>query len=183
MKLFKISFISFISILIFQSQLYGINLRCDFKQRLNDTEFNGVKCNDDKSSPICYTVSDERSGELKEWISSVSIRNKKVFLINEPTDYFLSISSDKVIEMKRDHNMYSLEVESMVHHNTDTGRGNKKDSYIFVFENQYNLYSLYFENFTKKTTLIHYKFRHKEPEGNKDHQSSSELHFGECEIE
>ena len=81
MKLFKISFISIISILIFQSQLYGINLRCDFKQRLNDTEFNGVKCNDDKSSPICYTVSDEESGELKEWISSVSIRNKKVFLI------------------------------------------------------------------------------------------------------
>ena len=73
MKLFKISFISIISILIFQSQLYGINLRCDFKQRLNDTEFSGVKCNDDKSSPICYTVSDERSGELKEWISSVSI--------------------------------------------------------------------------------------------------------------
>ena len=60
MKLFKISVISIISILIFQSQLYGINLRCDFKQRLNDRELNGVKCSVNYSPPLCVIESNDK---------------------------------------------------------------------------------------------------------------------------
>jgi len=184
MKLFKISFISFISILILQSQLYGINLSCDFKQKLNDKESNGVKCQDVNRPSICYIVSDKRGMELKGWVSRVKIMNNKVSLINELSDSKLSTWSKRNIKFERKMEMEKspMWVESMVHYNSNTEGGNKKDSYIFVFGNKYNLYSLYFENFTKKTTLIHYEFRNKEYEGNDDHRSWSVTHFGKCEV-
>lgn len=83
MKFFKISFISIISILIFQSQLYGINLRCDFQQRLygiNDKEYNGVSCGwmgskSDCEKHGCNICNVRDDGELFDWISEVIIKN------------------------------------------------------------------------------------------------------------
>ena len=77
MKLFKILFISIISILIFQSQLYGINLRCDFQQRLfgiNEKEYNGVTCGwmgskSDCEKHGCNICEVRDNGELHQWIS------------------------------------------------------------------------------------------------------------------
>ena len=88
MKLFKILFISIISIFIFHSQLYGINLRCDFKQILFKSEsykeFNGVRCGWGSRKLICDV---KKSGEFHEWISEVIIKNKDVVIMNELSDF------------------------------------------------------------------------------------------------
>ena len=83
MKLFKFSFISIISILIFHSQLYGINLSCDFKQRINERELNGVKCGL-VFNPICEI---KKSDELQGWISEVIIMDEDVVVVTEPPDF------------------------------------------------------------------------------------------------
>ena len=83
MKLFKISFSSIISTLIFQSQLYGINLSCDFKQRINENELNGVKCGL-VFNPICEI---KKSDELQGWISEVIIMAEDIEVVTEPPDF------------------------------------------------------------------------------------------------
>ena len=83
MKLFKISFISIISIFIFQSQIYGINLSCDFKRKVNTTDFNGIHCSSGTEG-IC---GEGNSGENYEWISEVIIKNKDVEIVTELTDW------------------------------------------------------------------------------------------------
>ena len=92
MKLFKIIFFSIISILIFQSQIYGINLSCDFKKRLfeiNKNLENVVICGWGTGESICK-VKDSRQedGWLdKLWISEVIIKNKDVVIMNELSNY------------------------------------------------------------------------------------------------
>ena len=89
MKLFKFSFISIISILIFHSQLYGINLSCDFKQRINERELNGVKCGL-VFNPICEI---KKSDELQGWISEVIIMAEDIEVVTEPPDFLKPKSS------------------------------------------------------------------------------------------
>ena len=82
MKLFKISFISIISILIFQSQLYGINLRCDFKRKLEVSnfdnldviKFNGISCGSSIIN-LCTDITQSSNVDFR-WISKVIIKNK-----------------------------------------------------------------------------------------------------------
>ena len=107
MKLFKILSISIISILIFQSQLYGINLSCDFKRKVNKTDFNGIHCNSETEG-IC---GEGNSGEYDEWISEVIIKNKDVEIFTR--------------KRKKELRDRILKVDSEVHQQTLDFDGNK----------------------------------------------------------
>ena len=194
MKLFKILFISIISILIFQSQLYGINLRCDFKQRLfgiNEKEYNGVTCGwyeGDKSfcdKNGCNICKVEDNGELLYWISEVIIKNKDVEIVREPNDYNQDTFSD---EDKRGYYKQEKEklylVESEVHHKSVQGWSNER--YIFVINrttnsivsqgNKVELYTLWFRPDSKLSILTEYV-----PYWNSIYTNWTRSYYGKCE--
>jgi hypothetical protein len=179
MKLFKISFISIISILIFQSQLYGINLRCEFKEKVNETEFNGFKCNYGKS-PICNT---EESGRYNYWISKIVISDKDVIIFNEPTDVVKNnFTKEEIKSFNEKFGKDILKVESIFHQPKPSWMTTQElDRYIFVLRDGILLYSLLFDNISKKSILTSYNSLHME--GSKlTNITNSDLHFGECEV-
>ena len=177
MKLFKISFSSIISTLIFQSQLYGINLSCYFKQRINERELNGVKCSL-VFNPICEI---KKSDELQGWISEVIIMAEDIEVVTEPPDFLKPKSTQKQLRRYQERSKIKSKVENILHHTLEQEELNiKKDSYIIMFQSEYNPYSLYFDNISKSSILIEYGSLNKEglPPIN-----TTESFFGECEIE
>ena len=112
MKLFKISFSSIISTLIFQSQLYGINLSCYFKQRINERELNGVKCGL-VFNPICEI---KKSDELQGWISEVIIMDEDVVVVTEPPDFLKPKSTQKQLRRYQERSKIKSKVENILHH-------------------------------------------------------------------
>ena len=80
MKLFKILSISIISIFFFHSQIYGINLNCYFKLKLNNKEFNGIPCNVRNTPSVCKKKFGEQY-EYEDWFSEVIIRDKDVVIM------------------------------------------------------------------------------------------------------
>ena len=181
MKIFKISFISIISILIFQSQLYGINLRCDFKRKVNTTDFNGIHCSLGTEG-IC---GEGNSREYYEWISEVIIKNKDVEIVREPNDYNQDTFSD---EDKRGYYKQEKEklylVESEVHHKSVQGWSNER--YIFVINrttnsnvsqgNKVELYTLWFRPDSKLSILTEYV-----PYWNSIYTNWTRSYYGKCE--
>ena len=201
MKLFKIFFISIISILIFHSQIYGINLRCDFKQKLyelNDKEFNGVGCGWGVGKSICKV---QDSGERK-WISEVIIKNKDVEIVIELSDYDRGSKTNqqKRILMEIDKERV-FKVENVVHHHKKhNDEVDFIDRYIFVinetvgekiskligkeegddsFIYKVGLYTLFFDNLSKKSILTEYG-SYLIMDGRYNWTTS---YYGECEIE
>jgi len=193
MKLFKISIISIISILIFQSQLYGINLSCDFEQRLNDRELNGVTCSQ-KFKPICQIKSEDRH---HSWISEVIIKKKDVVIMKEQSDYSRSISNNKRRkELRSEDEERGLKVESVIHQKGEwiiktLDERYKQDRYIFVISNKIEFnsssYTLLFDNMTKQSTLTEYNSNYRESlDGTHTKSLSNPVnytvsYFGECE--
>ena len=167
MKLFKISFISIISILIFQSQLYGINLSCDFKHRVNDSEFNGVDCSD-SYIPICGI---DKFG-IGDWTSEVIIRDKDIVILSEVSTHRRDKMTNKEIRKWKKDTKEELKVESIVH---EKHKEFKTDMYVIVFKREMGLTSLFFDNNTKKSIIISvYELGEK--------LIFSRSYFGECEI-
>ena len=120
MKLFKILIISIISIFIFQSQLYGINLRCDFKHILYGNDMNGVNCG--WMGPYVCRVknSQDGGGEFHEWISEVIIKNKDVEIVTELTDWERDNLKNKTKRKRMEElNDRILKLESEVHQKSD----------------------------------------------------------------
>ena len=124
MKFFKILFISIISIFIFQSQIYGINLRCDFKKRLigiNENKENVVSCGWGEGRSVCKIKDSREEDEQLDynWISEVTIKNKDVVIRYEMNDYD---NSRKTNQQKRDwrerENRRVFKVDDVVHHHT-----------------------------------------------------------------
>ena len=83
MELFKILIISIISIFIFQSQIYGINLSCDFNKRINTKYFNEITCSEDldelhqgKIFEVC-----NRTPATSHWLPT---REAKLFTLMQP---------------------------------------------------------------------------------------------------
>ena len=181
MKLFKISVISIISILIFQSQLYGINLRCDFKQRLNDRELNGVKCSVNYSPPLCVIESNDK---FKKWVSEVIINNKDVVVMKEPSNYVRgSKTNQEIRKLRKSDKERGLIVESVVHHINDGDY--KSDRSIFVIKDSgeiYNsfLYTLFFDNISKQSILT--QCVSLTPSGTNRHKNWTNSYYGECEV-
>ena len=108
MKLFKILFISIISIFIFQSQIYGINLRCDFKKRLfdiNKNQDNRVTCGwlwgksycEKKGCNICEVRDSRQEDSVLDgyWISEVVIKDEDVVIRYELSDFDRSRYTNK----------------------------------------------------------------------------------------
>jgi len=184
MKLFKISFISIISILIFQSQLYGINLNCYFKLKLNNKEFNGINCDVDNTPSVCKKQFGEEY-EYQDWFSEVIIRDKDVVIIKEPMEFNRSSWTNKKIRSWKKENKKISKVGSIFHH-TYKSKYTKliQDSYIIVFDSESDLFSLYFDNISKKSTLVVNHSLNKEINEHLDsHTIFSKTYFGECEIE
>ena len=194
MKFLKISFISIISILIFQSQIYGINLRCDFKQILYGNDMNGVNCG--WMGPYVCEVknSQDERGESHSWISEVIIKNKDVVIINELSNYDRGSLTNKEKREKKKYKERVLIVESVVHHKIGLeGTKDEIDRYIFVInetvetyrEREYvdldyrQLYTLFFDNLSKKSILTKYKSYFVQQ--NRSNWTTS--HYGECELE
>jgi len=193
MKLFKISFISVISIFIFQSQLYGINLSCDFKQILNDkNELNGITCRDnDHSKKHGHNCRVKSEDDYHQWISEVIIKNKDVVIMDEQSNYQRGKTNNK---QKREYRERSKErgliVESVVHHKNEWSGDDKIDRYIFVIKDcevcpggpsktyNYLLYTLFFNNISKQSILTQYNSIIMSG----DTSDWSETHFGECEV-
>ena len=178
MKLFKISFISIISILIFQSQLYGINLTCYFKQIIKGNEYNGVLCgvelpNMEPSTPICVI----EGIDVNDWISEVVIRDKDVVITWELGKYGKEGKSPYQILKRKESMKENHKVHSMLNHVRPLPSGiNKETDYLFVFDDSRRLYSLFFDNYSKKTILNQYSsYNHK-------NSTYSVSHFGECEV-
>ena len=177
MKLFKIIFFSIISILIFQSQIYGINLTCDFKQRLNDRELNVVKCGV-INNPICNI---KESDELQGWVSEVIILDGDVVVINEPPDFLKPKSTQKQLRRWKESSKINSKVESILHHTFENEKlGVKKDSYIILFQSVSNPFSLSFDTISKNSILIKYVSLNKE---GLPPIVYTESQFGESEIE
>lgn len=203
MKLFKIIFISIISIFIFQSQLYGINLRCDFKQKLyelNDKEFNGVECGWGVGKSICKV---RDSGERK-WISEVIIKNKDVVIIYELDDYQRgSYTNQEKRDWREREKERVFKVENVVHHHKKhNDEVDLYDRYIFVINETtgelvsklmgkeegddssiytFGLYTLFFDNLSKKSILTKY-ISFLSPMNNKTVNWTTS-YYGECKIE
>ena len=187
MKLFKISFISFISIFIFQSQLYGINLRCDFQQRLfgiNEKEYNGVTCGWMGSKSYCEKhgcniCKVEDDGELHQWISEVIIKNKDVEIVRELSDYEIEHKLGGSLKERK------FLVESEVHQKFefDGRRIDEDDRYLFVIQesestshpmNHRRFYTLFFDNKLGESILTYYL----------TYESLfTTSYYGECKIE
>ena len=162
MKLFKISFISFISILIFQSQLYGINLSCDFKKRINTRYFNQILCGDNPNVwgggvfDICEL---EESEEYFDWTYKIIIQDKDVLMKFKRSDYHLKTYPDSPKE-----EIYDLKVEYVDNHIDDkpfvydnTSINGTENSYLFYLKSSYNSkYTLYFDSLSKKSILTSY---------------------------
>ena len=152
-----------LSILFFHSQLYGINLSCDFEQILEvkdeDTKKkiysqNGVFCSD-RSNPICVVKSDDK---YRSWISEVKIKNKGVLIINEQSNYEKGITTKIKKKLLRiEDRERGLMVESIVHQKNDRFG---EDRYIFVIKDMlgmdYLFYTLFFDNLSKKSILTKY---------------------------
>ena len=83
-----------LSILIFQSQLYGINLTCYFKQKINDKLNNPVICSNYDSS-VCEV---ERQNPNFGWYSELRIMDTNVVLFEEPSDSIRSTLTNKKLK-------------------------------------------------------------------------------------
>ena len=181
MKLFKISFISIISILIFQSQLYGINmLRCDFKHRVNDYEFNGVDCSGIFKTSKPTLCSPQESDTF--WVSGVTILHNQGLLELEPPDYIRSEQNEKKYKEFKKFYDSGLKVESIFHQPNFGEKGMERDRYIFVLTTGYTLYSLFFDNISKKSILTEYNSLNKVGSKMDTHSTWSKSYFGECEV-
>lgn len=184
MKLFKILIISIISIFIFQSQIYGINLRCDFKKRLigiNENKENVVSCGWGEGRSVCKIKDSREEDEQLDynWISEVTIKNKDVVIRYEMNDYD---SSRKTNQQKRDwrerENRRVFKVDDVVHHHTITRVNTEHervytDRYMIVINEthvdyegkpgylgKFYLYTLFFDNLSKNSILTHYYSEH-----------------------
>ena len=202
MKLFKIFFISIISILIFQSQLYGINLSCDFQQRLfgiNDKEFNGVVCGWGVGKSICKV---QDSGERK-WISEIIIKNKDVVIMYELNNYDRgSYTNQQKRDWREREKERVFKVENVVHHKTIYDEKVFMERYIVVINEtvgekisklmgkeegddswiyKVGLYTLFFDNLSKQSILTEY-ISFITPMNNKTVNWTTS-YYGECEIE
>ena len=197
MKIFKISIISIISILIFQSQLYGINLRCDFKRKLNTIDFNGIYC----KSYVEGICTQGNSEKYRGWISEVIIKNKDVEIVTELSDRERNnLTNKQKIKRMEELGDRILKVESEVHQKTGfDGKELIIDRYIFVINETkekvvtkgkdgstsisisqiWGFYTLYFDNLTKESILTDYWNVHN-PDKVRNYTQS---YFGECEIE
>ena len=178
MKLFKILFISIISILIFQSQLYGINLRCYFKRKVNKTDFNVINCGEEKKyRNFCNDL--EGKSRVKRWISEVIIKDKDVEIVRELSDYEIE---HKIGESFKEGKFL---VESEVHqkYEFDGRRIDKWDRYFFVIQESEStshpmyhrpFYTLFFDNKFGESILTYYR----------SHESLfTTSYYGECKIE
>ena len=197
MKLFKISFISIISILIFQSQLYGINLSCDFKRKLNTIDFNGIYCKSYVEGICTQGNSEKYSG----WVSEVIIKDKDVEIVTELSDGDRNNLTNKQ-KRKRMEELGDriIKLESEVHQKTGfDGEELIIDRYIFTINETkekvvtkgkdgstsislshiWGFYTLYFDNLTKESILTDYWNVHN-PDKVRNYTRS---YYGKCEIE
>ena len=207
MKLFKILFISIISIFIFQSQIYGINLRCDFKKRLfdiNKNQDNRVTCGwlwgksycEKKGCNICEVRDSRQEDSVLDgyWISEVVIKDEDVVIRYELSDFDRSRYTNKE---KRDwrekQNRRVFKLENVVHHKNFIEERKFKDRYVVVINETWEnwgkkgnsgkvgLYTLFFDNLSKKSILTDYN-SHKLSEGfGGGNTSFTNSYFGECE--
>lgn len=197
MKIFKISIISIISILIFQSQLYGINLRCDFKRKLNTIDFNGIYC----KSYVEGICTQGNSEKYRGWISEVIIKNKDVEIVTELSDGDRNNLTNKQKRiMRKELGDRIIKLESEVHQKTGfDGEELIIDRYIFTINETkekvvtkgndgsiisinishiWGLYTLYFDNLTKESILTDYYNVH-----NPDKvRNFTRSYYGECEV-
>ena len=185
MKLFKILSISIISIFFFHSQIYGINLRCDFNQILEvedvnskmKKEFvNGVGCSRFYGE-LCRVNSEDN---FHRWISEVIIKNKDVVIINEQSNYTRSkTNNEEKRKFRRREKERKLIVESVVH-NTSSGFS-VKNNYFFVIRDVslsgiISFYTLMFNNLSGESILIEYTSTlYKEK-----YMDWTNSHFGKC---
>ena len=185
MKIFKISIISIISILIFQSQLYGINLRCNFERKVNETDFNGINCGEKKKYRN-FCDDQEGNSRTHRWISEVIIKDKDVEIVRELSDYDIDTQSNKVKrEIRESYKERKFLVESEVHQKFDSfkGRVEKFDRYIFVIQDsesksipgsRRSIYTLFFDKYLEESILTYYL----------SHESLfTTSYYGECKIE
>ncbi len=206
MKLFKISFISIISILIFHSQLYGINLSCDFKQRINERELNGVKCENVKSDykvkgktyhdPICEIIKNGgRNHPFHTWISEVIIKDKDVVIMTERSNLHKgNLTNKEIRKFRKSDEERGLVVKSEVHHYYEYfdeffNEKKKNDRYIFVIKDSgennliykdMKLYTLFFDNISKQSVLTDYHSDFGVEDGQPQNHTTS--YFGKCEV-
>ena len=185
MKLFKISFISIISIFFFHSQLYGINLRCDFKRKVNKTGFNGINCGEKKKYRN-FCDDQEGNSRTHRWISEVIIKDKDVEIVRELSDYDIDTQSNKVIrKIRESFKEEKFLVESEVHQKFefDGRRIDERDRYFFVIQESEStshpmyhrpFYTLFFDNNFGESILTYYR----------SHESLfTTSYYGECKIE
>jgi hypothetical protein len=181
MKLFKISIISIISILIFQSQLYGINLSCDFKRKVNKIDYNGVSCSQD-IQPFCKI----QEIDILDWVSEVFIKDKNVIIFNELPTFLTNDKTQEEIRESRERHKEVLILESVVHNLTGLeGTEDEVDRYMFVFRggSSYVLYSLFFDNLSKESYLTEHISFNKLKFSYEYHKTTFNTYLGKCEIE
>ena len=165
MKLFKIIFLSIISIFIFQSQLYGINLSCDFKKRINTRYFNYIVCTEDldelttqgKNFKVCYSPEDEM---LSGWIYKLLIEGKSGVILNKWSDHFIKFITDTEGSPPKSRGPGNIIIK-VIHEVNDIFKSDgiqNKNSYLVTLENDlFGIYTLYFDSLSKKSILTNYQ--------------------------
>ena len=189
MKLFKISFISFISILIFQSQLYGINLSCDFKKRINTKYFNEIICSEDldelhqgKIFEVCNSPEDEM---LSGWIYKLLIEGKSGVILRKWSDQFIKYITDTEGSPPKSMGPGNIIIK-VIHEVNDIFKSDgiqNKNSYLVTLGNDlFGIYTLYFDSLSKKSILTNYQSMKSIKPNSDERLTWTTTSWGKCEI-
>jgi len=157
-------------------------LRCNFKEKVNDTEYNEVTCNL-KYKPVCE-IKESESGEGN---FRVFVMGKRGSLEVKPSDYLkkqINNGNDLTeLQMRnfRFMNDKEFKVES-IFHQPDLTKGEERDRYIFVLNDGYSFYSLFYDNISKKSILTEYSSINKNTTKTDTHSTWTTTHFGKCVV-
>jgi len=160
---------------------------------------NGVNCGWGGQYVCRVKNSQDGGGEFHKWISEVIIKNKDVVIMNELSNYDRGSLTNKEKRKKKKSKERVLIVESVVHHKEEDrleknfeNENELVDRYIFVinetvetyrerklvFLDYRQLYTLFFDNLSKKSILTKYISY-----TNQGRSNWSTSYFGKCEIE
>ncbi len=164
MKLFKISFISIISIFFFQSQLYGINLLCKFKLKINERHINHITCSDTlkdvTDNKNVYDVCDTSISGKEIYGLDIDTKSKDVFVKMGHPNFMIEYWKKEGKKIPKEPKGRFYKVSNVLNHKKKLSGeySGGENTYLITMEHRiFGIYTLYFDSSSKKSILVSYR--------------------------